>query len=92
MSQSLDLSHPGELASFFPMGLGGLVWSSGESTLSGNLSESLAFGFLICLQVSLSDSKGEAFLEALIGNRMEEPVVEMVGDVEVVDAEFECRG
>ena len=39
-----------------------------------------------------SEEEGDAFLGALGVDRMEEaPVVEMEGDMEVVDAEFECR-
>ena len=43
-------------------------------------------------ELGLSESKGDAFLGALGVYRMEDaPVVEMEGDMEVVDAEFECR-
>ena len=39
-----------------------------------------------------SEDEGDAFLGALGVDKMEEaPVVEMEGDMEVVDAEFECR-
>ena len=41
---------------------------------------------------SPSEAKGDAFLGALEIDRMEDhPVVKMEGDMEVVDAEFECR-
>ena len=74
------------------MGLGSLDWSSRERTLSECLVESLAFGFAIPLQVSLTQEEGEAFMGALGVDRMEEqPVVEMEGNMEVVDAEFKCR-
>ena len=47
---------------------------------------------MIHLRICLSDEEGDAFLGALGVNRMEDaPVVEMEGDMEVVDAEFECR-
>ena len=39
----------------------------------------------------MTDEEGEAFMGALGVDRMEEPVVKMEGDLEVVDAEFECR-
>ena len=40
----------------------------------------------------MTEEEGEAFMGALGVNRMEEqPVVEIEGDMEVVDAEFECR-
>ena len=48
--------------------------------------------FVIHLRIGLSEVKGDAFLGALEVNRMEDrPVVKMEGDMEVVDAEFECR-
>ena len=81
-----------ELAPFLPVNLGGLDWSSRERTLSGHPVESLAFGFVIYLLVSLTDEKGEAFLRTLGVNRMEEqPVIEMESDMQVVDVEFKCR-
>ena len=44
------------------------------------------------LRIGLSDAEGDAFLGALEVDRMEDhPMVEMEGDMEVVDAEFECR-
>ena len=44
------------------------------------------------LPAHLSEIKGDAFLGALEVDRMEDcPVVEMEGDMEVVDTEFECR-
>ena len=54
--------------------------------------QSWVSGFVIYLRIGLSEIKGDAFLGALGVNRMEDcPVVEMEGDREVVDAEFECR-
>ena len=54
--------------------------------------QSLVSGFAIHLRIALSEVKGDAFLGALGVNGMEDhPVVEMEGDMEVVDAEFECR-
>ena len=77
---------------FLPACLGDLDWSSRERSLSGHLVQSLASGFAIHLRIGLSESGGDAFLGALGVHRMEEaPVVEMEGDMEVVDAEFECR-
>ena len=65
---------------------------SGERSLSGRLVQSLVSGFAIHLRISLSEEEGDAFLGALGVDRMEEaPVVEMEGDMEVVDTEFECR-
>ena len=81
-----------ELAPFFPMGLGGLDWSSRQRILSGHLVESLAYGFSIHLRVNLTEEEGEAFMGALRVNRIEEqPVVEMEGNMEVVDVEPNCR-
>ena len=49
-------------------------------------------GFAIHLRIGLSKEEGDAFLGALGVDKMEEtPVVEMEGDVEVVDAKFKCR-
>ena len=54
--------------------------------------QSLVSGFVIHLRIGLSEVKGDALLGALEVDRMEDrPVVEMEGDIEVVDAEFECR-
>ena len=54
--------------------------------------QSLVSGFVIHLRIGLSEEEGDAFLEALGVDKMEEaPVVEMKGDMEVVDAEFKCR-
>ena len=54
--------------------------------------QSLVSEFAIHLRISLSEIEGDAFLGALGVNRMEDqPVVKMVGGMEVVDAEFECR-
>ena len=54
--------------------------------------QSLVSGFVIHPRIGLSEVEVDAFLEALRVNRMEDaPVVEMEGDMEVVDAEFECR-
>ena len=72
--------------------LPGLDWSSRERSLSGRLVQSLVSGFAIHLTVGLSEEEGDAFLGAVGVDRMEEaPAVEMDGDMEVVDAEFECR-
>ena len=49
-------------------------------------------GFAIHLRIGLSEEERDAFLGALGVDRMEEaPVVEMEGDMEVVDVEFGCR-
>ena len=54
--------------------------------------QSLVSGFAIHLRIGLSEEEGDAFLGALGVNRMEEaPVVKMEGDMEVVNAKFECR-
>ena len=77
---------------FLPACLGNLNWSSRERNLSGCLVENLVSGFVIHLRIGLSEVEGDAFLGALGVDRMEDcPVVEMEGDMEVVDAEFECR-
>ena len=81
----------GELASFLPVGLNSLDWSSRGRSLSVHLVESSASGIAIHLQVSLSDEEGEMLLGALGEDRMEDPVVEVEGDVEVVCVEFKCR-
>ena len=82
----------GEMREFLPACLGDLDWSSRERNLSGHLVESMVSGFAIHLRISLSEVKGEAFMGALGVDRMEDcPVVEMEGDMEVVDAEFKCR-
>ena len=53
---------------------------------------SLVSGFVIHLRVSLSDEQGDTWMGALGVDRMEDcPVVEMEGNMEVVDAEFKCR-
>ena len=77
---------------FLPSHLGDLDWSSGERSLSGRLVQSLESGLVIHLRIGLSEEEGDAFLGALAVDKMEEaPVVEMEGDMEVVDTEFECR-
>ena len=82
----------GEMREFLPARLGDLDWSSRERSLSGCLVQSWVSGFAIHLRIGLSEVEGDAFLGALEVNRMEDcPVVEMEGDMEVVDAEFECR-
>ena len=82
----------GEMREFLPAHLGNLEWSSRERSLSGHLVQSLVSGFAIHLRIGLSEVEGDAFLGALEVDRMEEaPVVEMEGDMEVVDAEFKCR-
>ena len=91
LEQSTQL-YSGEMREFLPSCLGDLDWSSGERSLSGHLVQSLVSGFAIHLRIGLSEEEGDAFLGALGINKMEEaPVVEMEGDMEVVDAEFECR-
>ena len=82
----------GEMREFLPAQLGDLDWSSRERSLSGRLVQSWVSGFAIHLRIGLSEVKGDVSLGALEVDRMEDqPVVEMVGDMEVVDAEFECR-
>ena len=97
--QSTQL-YSGEMREFLPSCLGDLDWSSGERSLSGRLVQSLVSGFAIHLRIGLSEEEGDAFLGALGVDRMEEApvvkmeetlVIEMEGDMEVVDAEFECR-
>ena len=91
VEQSTQL-YSGEMREFLPSNLGDLDWSSGERSLSGRLVQSLESGFAIHLRIGLSEEEGDAFLGALGVDKMEEaPVVEMEGDMEVVDAEFECR-
>ena len=81
-----------EMREFLPAWLGDLDWSSRERNLSGCPVQSWVSGFVIHLRIGLSDLEGDHFLEALGVDRMEDhPVVEMQGDMEVVDAEFECR-
>ena len=90
--EQLTLLFSGEMREFLPARLGDLDWSSRERSLSGHLVQSLVSGFAIHLRIGLSEVEGDAFLGALGVNRMEDaPVVEMEGDMEVVDAEFECR-
>ena len=63
-----------------------------ERSLSEHLVESLVSGFVIHLRIGLTEEEGDAFMEALGADRMEDhPVVEMEGDMEVLDAEFKCR-
>ena len=82
----------GEMREFLPAHLGDWDWSSRERSLSGHLVQSLVSRFVIHLRIGLSEVKGDAFLGALGVDRMEDhPVVEMEEDMEVVDAEFECR-
>ena len=82
----------GEIKEFLPACLGDLVWSSRGRSLSGCLVQSWVSGFAIHLRIGLSDVEGDAFLGALEVDKMEDrPVVEMEGDMEVVDAEFKCR-
>ena len=82
----------GEMREFLPARLGDLDWSSRGRSLSGHLVQSWVSGFAIHLRIGLSDVEGDAFLGALEVNRMEDcPVVEMEGDMEVVDTEFKCR-
>ena len=89
--QSIPL-FSGEMREFLPAHLGNLNWSSRGRSLSGHLEESLVSGYVIHLRISLSDVEGDAFMGALGVDRMEDhPVVEMEGEMEVVDTEFECR-
>ena len=82
----------GEMREFLPAQLGDLDRSSRERTLSGCLVQSWVSGFAIHLSIGLSEVKEDAFLGALGVDRMEDaPVVEMEGDMEVVDTEFKCR-
>ena len=54
--------------------------------------QSLVSGFVIHLRIGVSEVEGDAFLGALEIDRMKDsPVVKMEGDMEVGDAEFECR-
>ena len=90
--EQLTQLYSGEMREFLPSSLGDLDWSSGERSLSGRLVQSLESGFAIHLMIGLSEEEGDSFLGALGVDKMEEaPVVEMEGDMEVVDAEFECR-
>ena len=82
----------GEMREFLPAHLGDLDWSSRGRSLSGCLVQSLVSVFAIHLRIGLSEEDGDAFLQALGVDRMEDaPVVKMEGDMEVVDAEFKCR-
>src|ERR1700743_3109008 len=91
VEQSTQL-YSGEMREFLPSNLGGLDWSSGERSLSSRLVQSLESGFTIHLRIGLSEEEGDAFLGAVGVDRMEEaPWIGMDRDMEVVDAEFECR-
>ena len=91
VEQSTQL-YSGEMREFLPSNLGDLDWSSGERSLSSRLVQSLESGFVIHLRIGLSEEEGDAFLGALGVDKMEEaPVVEMEGDMEVVNTEFKCR-
>ena len=82
----------GEIREFLPARLGDLDWSSRGRSLSRRLVQSWVSGFAIHLRIGLSETEGDAFLGALEVDRMEDhPVVEMEGDMEVVDTEFKCR-
>ena len=82
----------GEMREFLPARLGDLDWSSRERSLSGRLVQSLVSEFAIHLRIGLSEEEGDAFLGAVGVDRMEDtPVVEMEGDMEVIDTEFKCR-
>ena len=90
--EQLTQLYSGEMREFLLSSLGDLDWSSGERSLSSHLVQSLESGFAIHLRIGLSEEEGDAFLGALGVNKMEEaPVVELEGDMEVVDVEFECR-
>ena len=89
--QSIPL-FSGELREFFLVCLGDLDWSSRKRNLSGCLVESLVSGYVIHLRIGLSEVEGDSFMRALGADRMEDrPMVEMEGEMEAVDAEFECR-
>ena len=91
LEQSTQL-YSGEMREFLPSCLGDLNWSSRERSLSSRLVQSLESGFAIHLRIGLSEEEGDAFFGALGVDKMEEaPVIEMEGDMEIVDAEFECR-
>src|SRR6202000_1517328 len=82
----------GEMREFLPARLGDLDWSSRERSLSGCLVQSWVSGFAIHLRIGLSEVKGDTFLGAPGVDQMEDcSVVEMEGDMEVVDTEFKCR-
>ena len=82
----------GEMREFLPAHLGSLHWSSRVKNLSGRLVESFVSGYVIHLRTGLSEVEGDAFMGALGVDRMEDhPVVEMEGEMEVVDAEFENK-
>ena len=95
LAPALEQSTPlfsGEMRELLPARLGDLDWSSRGRSLSGRLVQSWVSGFAIHLRIGLSEVEGDAFLGALEVDRMEDaPVVEMEGDMEVVDKEFECR-
>ena len=77
---------------FLPACLGDLDWSSRERSLFGRLVESLVSGYAIHLRIGLSEEEGDSFMGALGADRMEDcPVVEMEGNLEVVDAKFKSR-
>ena len=78
--EQLTLLFSGEMREFLPAQLGDLDWSSRERSLSGCLVQSWVSGFAIHLGIGLSEVEGDAFLEALGVDRMEDhPVVEMEG-------------
>ena len=90
--EQLTQLYSGEMREFLPSHLGDLDWSSGERSLSSRLVQSLVSGFAIHLRIGLPEEEGDSFLGALGVDKMEEAlVVEMEGDMEVVDAEFKCR-
>ena len=90
--EQLTLLFSGEMREFLPAHLGNLDWSSRERSLSGHLVQSLVSRLAIHLRISLFEEEGDAFMGAPGVDRMEDcPVVEMEGDMEVVNAEFECR-
>ena len=82
----------GELRGFLPVTLDGLDLFFRKRNSSGRLMESLVSGFAIHLRVSLTEEEGDAFMRSLGVDRMEDcPVVEMEGNMEVVDAEYKFR-
>ena len=82
--EQLTQLYSREMREFLPSCLGDLDWSSWERSLSGHLVQSLESGFAIHLRIGLSEEERDTFLGALGVDKME-------GDMEVVDAEFECR-
>ena len=54
--------------------------------------ESFVSGYAIHLRIGLYEEEEDTFMGALGVDKMEDcPVVEVEGDMEVVDVEFKCR-